>query len=410
MELEGFYPSNFYQTIWDIFIYGEYYNILDKLDFSGLPKLLGLSKVPTYVLCISIDDYNYMAEEDRYRSRSLIEGTIAQTLKEKEYFLIFAHQNCYYLNGHITDLWSEKNIEKCKSSLIDLASEIKNRVKEAKEISLTIGVDFYLYPLVEKWKEIAQHSIVAQRRKFFEGKDKIYFFIPKESDNLSFPLILSKFYSNLQQRLITAIIKGDTKEANELSINLVKDIFNFTLNRLILLRMKLIETSILIACNLIEIGLPESEVYQLLMDFYEKVSSLHDVINLAETFYGLIQNLVELAVNLNLKLNPIISKIKDLIKSSDDLSNLTLYRISKMINTNYSYISRLFKSEVGITFSEYINRERMKRAFPLIFDKRNNIEDIAIYAGFKNLQHFERVFKKLYNFTPREYRRSIIER
>jgi len=69
IRLEDLTSSSFYQFIWDIFIYGQYYSNLDKLDFEGLPKLLGLSKVPTFVFCISIDDFNSMTESERYKGK-----------------------------------------------------------------------------------------------------------------------------------------------------------------------------------------------------------------------------------------------------------------------------------------------------------------------------------------------------
>ncbi len=407
IKLESLALSNFYQIVWDIFIYGQYYSGLDKLDLEGLPDLLGLSKVPSYVFCISIDDYNYMTEDDRYRSKNSLKEAIAQILQGKEYSLIFAHQNCYYLNGHITEIQlGEENVENYSYILLNLARKIRGKVKEIKEISLTTGIDFCPYPSIQKWKEISQHAIVAQRRKFFEGKDRDYFFLSEGSNNSPSFSLLSKSYFEVQQKLLNAIITGDLKEAEELSVGLVEDIFKYNIGRLFYLRIRLIEAGILIVCNLIELGLPEPEIFQILTEFNEKINSLHDFINLAETFYSLTRNLTELAVKLDYKLNPIILKIKELVESSEDLSDLNLNKVSRMVNANYSYVSRLFKKELGVSFTEYINRERMKRAIPLIFDKQKSIEDIAINAGFRDTQHFERVFKNFYNCSPLHYRKN----
>ncbi len=407
IKLESLALSNFYQIVWDIFIYGQYYSGLDKLDLEGLPDLLGLSKVPSYVFCISIDDYNYMTEDDRYRSKNSLKEAIAQILQGKEYSLIFAHQNCYYLNGHITEIQlGEESVENYSYILLNLARKIRGKVKEIKEISLTTGIDFCPYPSIQKWKEISQHAIVAQRRKFFEGKDRDYFFLSEGSNNSPSFSLLSKSYFEVQQKLLNAIITGDLKEAEELSVGLVEDIFKYNIGRLFYLRIRLIEAGILIVCNLIELGLPEPEIFQILTEFNEKINSLHDFINLAETFYSLTRNLTELAVKLDYKLNPIILKIKELVESSEDLSDLNLNKVSRMVNANYSYVSRLFKKELGVSFTEYINRERMKRAIPLIFDKQKSIEDIAINAGFRDMQHFERVFKNFYNCSPLHYRKN----
>jgi len=297
-------------------------------------------------------------------------------------------------------------VENYSYILLNLARKIRGKVKEIKEISLTTGIDFCPYPSIQKWKEISQHAIVAQRRKFFEGKDRDYFFLSEGSNNSPSFSLLSKSYFEVQQKLLNAIITGDLKEAEELSVGLVEDIFKYNIGRLFYLRIRLIEAGILIVCNLIELGLPEPEIFQILTEFNEKINSLHDFINLAETFYSLTRNLTELAVKLDYKLNPIILKIKELVESSEDLSDLNLNKVSRMVNANYSYVSRLFKKELGVSFTEYINRERMKRAIPLIFDKQKSIEDIAINAGFRDTQHFERVFKNFYNCSPLHYRKN----
>lgn len=156
---------------------------------------------------------------------------------------------------------------------------------------------------------------------------------------------------------------------------------------------------------MIELGFSESKLSQLLIEFIEKVNSFYDIIDLAEAFYLLVDYLVNLAIKQECKLNPIILKVKEIIDSSEDLSDITLNKISQLVNVNYTYLSRLFRKELGMSFIEYINRERIKRAFPLLFDKQRRIQDIAVYSGFKDVQQFERVFKRFYNMTPLQYRK-----
>jgi len=398
---EDLTSSSFYQFIWDIFIYGQYYSNLDKLDFEGLPKLLGLSKAPTFVFCISIDDFNSMTESERYKVKKIVKEIISKMLEGKEYALLFAHQNCFYLSGHISEF---KGKGEELYILQELAERIKNTAKDFG-ISLTIGIDFCIEPSIENWGKIARCAIVAQRRKFFEGKGRIYFRYERPENSLC-KSTLSATYFNIQQKLLSALIGGNIKEVKEISTGLVKDIFKYNLEKLFYLRTRLIEAGTMLVCNLIELGLPESNTFQVLTDFIGDINSLHDVINLAETFYCLVENLLNLAIKLPCRINPILSKVKEIIEFSEDLSDVTLYKVAKMVNVNYTYLSRLFKKELGLSFTEYISRERIKRAFPLLFDKQKRIGDIAIHAGFKNLQSFERTFKHLYNISPNQFRKT----
>lgn len=399
-SLEKVDIAKLHQIIWDIFIYGHYYKDIDKLDLEELPKLLGLTKIPNYVLCISIDDYSHMASQEQLQIKDLIKYTINKIMNGKEHFTLFAHQNCFYLNGNMVDIKThEGNSKYC---LQKLAEEIKSVPREF-DISITIGIDFCerQTPSVEDWRGIAQHAIVAQRRKFFEGRGKIYFYeYLKPSDGLH-----PNVFSEIRHRLLNYIVAGDIEKSKKAALFLAEDIFKYNLDRLFYLRIKLIEAGTLIICDMIELGFSESKLSQLLIDFIEKVNSLYDIIDLAEAFYLLVDHLVNLAIKQECKLNPIILKVKEIIDLSEDLSDITLNKISQLVNVNYAYLSRLFRKELGMSFTEYINRERIKRAFPLLFDKQRRIQDIAVYSGFKDVQQFERVFKRLYNMTPLQYRK-----
>ncbi|MBC7321176.1 helix-turn-helix transcriptional regulator [bacterium] len=396
--------AKLYRIIWDIFIYGHYYKDIEKLDLEELPKLIGLTRIPNCVFCISIDDYSHMSIQEQLQTKELIERIITQIMNDREYFLLFAHQNCFYLNAYILELEAQE--EDSKRCLQRLAEDIKIVPREF-DISITIGIDFYKYQQTSiwKWKEIAQHAIVANRRKFFEGKDKIYFYENSNHFNRSYSNVSSKSYSELWHRLLNYIVAGDINKAKKTALFLTEDVFRYNLDRLFYLRIKLIETGTLIICDMIELGFSESKLSQVLTEFIEKVNSFYDIIDLAETFYLLVDHLVDFAIKQKYKLNPIVMKAKEIISSSEDLSDLTLTKVSKLVNVNYSYLSRLFKKELGMSFTEYVNKERIKRALPLLFEKHRRIQDIAICSGFKDVQQFERVFRRFYHMTPLQYKK-----
>ena len=77
---------------------------------------------------------------------------------------------------------------------------------------------------------------------------------------------------------------------------------------------------------------------------------------------------------------------------------------------NYSYLSRLFKSETGVCFSRYLFEIRMRKAKKLIQEGRLNLSEIADMVGYNDLSHFIKYFKKYYGETPGQYKnkKSII--
>ena len=101
----------------------------------------------------------------------------------------------------------------------------------------------------------------------------------------------------------------------------------------------------------------------------------------------------------------LVQKIKTYIR--DHISeSLTLTTISRIVNYNEAYISRLFKQINGMGISEYISLERINKAKDLLVTTSDSMQNIAAATGFDTAQYFSLVFKKTTGVSPSEYRRS----
>lgn len=84
---------------------------------------------------------------------------------------------------------------------------------------------------------------------------------------------------------------------------------------------------------------------------------------------------------------------------------ITLSQIAgEVLFMNASYLSRIFKSVTGKTFSRYLIEYRMKRAAQLLETGEMRISDVAQYAGYNDTSYFIQTFKKYYHMTPEQYR------
>ena len=86
--------------------------------------------------------------------------------------------------------------------------------------------------------------------------------------------------------------------------------------------------------------------------------------------------------------------------------DITLNSVADHVFLNRDYLSRQFKKEVGVTFSEYLLELRMKEALRLLRGSDLRIGEIAERVGVSNVSHFTSVFKKQYQITPSEARRQ----
>lgn len=78
-------------------------------------------------------------------------------------------------------------------------------------------------------------------------------------------------------------------------------------------------------------------------------------------------------------------------------------------HTHYSrsYLSRIFKSEMGITIQDFLCETRISKARNLLLETSLPIQEVAISAGFQDSLYFSKLFHKKTGHSPREYRRQF---
>lgn len=74
---------------------------------------------------------------------------------------------------------------------------------------------------------------------------------------------------------------------------------------------------------------------------------------------------------------------------------------------SYKYIGTLFKSHTGRTILEYHTLLRMNKAARLLQETHLTATEISEQLGFNDPFYFSNVFKKIYHFSPREYRKNL---
>lgn len=86
--------------------------------------------------------------------------------------------------------------------------------------------------------------------------------------------------------------------------------------------------------------------------------------------------------------------------------DVTLDDLSDKFHLSKPYLSKYIREKAGMTFQEAVKQERMKRACTLLKETTQSVEAVAEKAGYDNVEHFNRLFKKLYGMTPLQYRKG----
>ena len=89
------------------------------------------------------------------------------------------------------------------------------------------------------------------------------------------------------------------------------------------------------------------------------------------------------------------------------LQDISIQSLSLKFYTNPSYISQLFKKEVGETFTAYIAKLRITYACKLLGNTNLMVGEIAEKAGYQDYFYFTKIFKKVVGITPSRFRAEM---
>lgn len=98
-----------------------------------------------------------------------------------------------------------------------------------------------------------------------------------------------------------------------------------------------------------------------------------------------------------------ILQVLDIIDKDYD-KPLSLSILSERVGVHPTYLSNLFKKQIGLTLVEYINHYRIEKAKSMLKDPLNKIFWISEQVGFANQRYFSQVFKRICGLTPEAYR------
>lgn len=86
--------------------------------------------------------------------------------------------------------------------------------------------------------------------------------------------------------------------------------------------------------------------------------------------------------------------------------DLSLKMLAGMAGLSTAYFGKIFATQTGYSFSDYLSNTRMKKAEQLLLETKLPINQISEAIGIVNTNYFYSVFKKKYGMTPLAYRRT----
>ena len=140
--------------------------------------------------------------------------------------------------------------------------------------------------------------------------------------------------------------------------------------------------------------------------FAKRTENIHDLSAISDFMIEILETYCELVKKHSVKqYSPIIQKA--IIKIEGDLTgDLSLKAMSKLANVSSGYFSQLFKKEMGVSLTQYVNNRRIQFAQNLLKTTNLQVQTVAQHCGILDFHYFCRLFKNVTGKTPTEYKES----
>lgn len=155
----------------------------------------------------------------------------------------------------------------------------------------------------------------------------------------------------------------------------------------------------------VEGGLLFEEAYQMSDSFINKM----DLCDNKDDVISLHRSMILAYTNKMLKLRNAKSMSKPVSMCIDYIYDhmqrrITVNELAQYTHHSSTYLSIIFKKEMGVSISDYVRVRKIESAQNLLKYSDYSIGEIADYLAFSSKSHFIQVFQKQVGMTPKKYK------
>lgn len=108
------------------------------------------------------------------------------------------------------------------------------------------------------------------------------------------------------------------------------------------------------------------------------------------------------------KKTPIVIEVEKYINRNYHNEDLSISEVANGLGVSQTYLTRLFKRELKMTFADYLTNVRIKNAIILMRDPSLKLYEIAKMIGYSTEHYFSNVFKKHVGISPEDYKLGLV--
>lgn len=206
----------------------------------------------------------------------------------------------------------------------------------------------------------------------------------------------------LETDLVTKVKIGDKRGAREV-LNEILGVIYFEDSVFEIKKSRLIELAVVLARASIEAGADLEVIFGIEYSYLSNLEDSTDLMEMSNLLVKVLERFIECAFALSsVKNRNLIFRAIAYIRNHME-KEISLEDVAAEVGLSAAYFSKLFKEEMSITYTDYLNKVRIEAA-KMLLRQDNSLAEISQAVGYNDQSYFSKVFKKYTGLTPRRWR------
>lgn len=207
-----------------------------------------------------------------------------------------------------------------------------------------------------------------------------------------------------EAHLQEAIRWGRQKRAQRLLNEILGAIFFAEGNSLERIRYRVLQLLLIISRSAIQGGGDEEQLLAETLQAQKELQKIRDRDELNQWLSLELRRYFDLVFDANVKqYGPVLARALRYLRANFE-HKPTMSEAASAAHISVAHLSRLFRTRLGLTFSELVGHLRIEKASYLLLETVLPIGEIALLVGYNDQSYFSKVFQRYHNLTPTEYR------
>ena len=209
-----------------------------------------------------------------------------------------------------------------------------------------------------------------------------------------------------ERKLLRFISRGKKKESQEILNRILAKVLTKSGVNLDVMKSRVLELTVLLSRAALEGGADLEQIFGLNYYYLTKIRDLDSYEDLSSWLGRIMNRFTDLVFLL-----PDVKHTDTILRAVRFMrehfyERLSLNDVAGHVALSPPYFSKMFRAEMKISFTQYLNRLRVEEAKRLLKTSQSSLGDIAYSTGFEDQSYFTKVFKRISGLSPSRYREN----